>query len=176
MSLRSSQSEVERFNAVARAWFPKPEFIMQSQLSINNHMLRVRHMASGMCFDTVVESLMMQSSDDVEEIIQKVIEPLAWKAHTELGLLGYGAPYEIGENYDMETQPRTLHDDHEAKRALLNLMGIQLLERDAQGIGKLIFMVRHGKWARRVSTEMLDKPIEWWQMFISHIIKNGGQS
>lgn len=183
MSLRSSKSEVERFEAAARAWFPKPEFIVGTSYKYESlcHLLRVQHCPSRLFFDTVVDDISLQDVRDVRDVDQiaaQIMEPLAWKVHTHIASLGFGEPYNVEGFYDMKMRPwehRDPLDDAEAKRALLNLFGIMLLEREAQGLGKLIFMVRHGKWARKISAGQLDKPIEWWQMFISSILASEGK-
>lgn len=167
-----SSNKIE-FESVARAWFPGPEFRIAIHYAIQNYTtyLRVTHMPSRVSIDHMVDETHFMDVQDPFGFANRIMESMAERMHFDLALKGFGEPVNIGGYYDMTRRPwvrREGVDDWQAKRALMQICDLMLIEREAQGLGHLLYMVRCGKWAQKISTEMLDKPLEWWQAFISN--------
>jgi hypothetical protein len=165
-------STINVLEEAARAWFPAPEFRYDTSRNFE-HMttyLRITHMPSRWAIDQNIDEAHIADVQDPKKLAMNIMERLAEKMHFDLALKGFGEPVNIGGYYDMAQRPwvrREGVDDWEAKRALMQICDLILIEREAQGLGHLLYMVRRGKWAQKISTEMLDKPLEWWQAFIS---------
>lgn len=156
----------------ARAWFPSPEFTVASHVSAQllATYLRITHMPSHWNIDHYIDETHIISAKNPKGFVTDIMEMLAEKIHFDLALKGFGEPVNIGGYYDMAQRPWVRYegvDDWEAKRALMQICDLILVEREVQGLGHVLYMVRRGKWAQKISRKTLDNPLEWWQAFIS---------
>lgn len=162
---QSTKHEV--FHATLRAWFPGPEFNVHTDYSLENMATRLRvvHLASTLMFDRMVDLEDAYSALYPNNLIRTILRSLSQQIHSELAGRGYGEPYTIAPG------------SRSALKALFQLMGIELLSRECQGEdgdepdGRRLYMRRSGCWHRRISIAMLDRPLEWWQGFISGLVR-----
>lgn len=170
--------EIPNIADIARAWFPRPEFLTFTEYRTQNlaTLLRVQHCGTNFYIDHIFDETYFDLRDS-EKLITTIIRDIAHRMHFELALKGIGVERVIGGFYDgfydVSGYPWARHDGVDEwgpKKALLQLCQFQLIEREAQGLGQLVYLVRPGKSAHKISKESLDKPLEWWQGFISKII------
>lgn len=162
----------QKIFATVRAWFPAPEFKVDTLRDPNTFGLlyRIMHVASRLTMTGVFD-------DDAglhQDMIDHGMNSTAVKMHHQLAMHGYGEPMPFYGFYDMRTSPWTRHDpklEFEAKQALLNLFDMKLLQREVQGIGHQYYIVKLKEWAYPVTAEALDRPLEWWQSLVSTLLK-----
>lgn len=174
MAVQSIRPPLDKILTLARAWFPAPEFRTEISNNLQNFctMLCIVHRSSAWQLTQMIDDRMLDELN-YDALTEQIMVPIAHRLHMELACLGHGDPYHTSGFFDSSNVPWTRHDPidaHDDKQALLQLMGLRLLERDAQGIGKVLYMVRPKIWARLIHPSLLDEPLEWWQGFVSKVL------
>lgn len=144
---------------MAKPYFPDPEFMVDTVLSLSlfSYIVRVRHVPSG---------LFITQSTDIHydaNIDRTMIENMADRFHQQIATAGHGTPF---NNLDPPD-----NQDWGAIRALLQLMGLELIWRDdVQGVGERLYLVRRNEWAIDISLRILGLPLQYWQMYVQSVL------
>lgn len=149
----------------ARAYFPEPEFALDTVLppATYSHILRVLHRPSRLSVFHTLDPDWCTHTD----LVQAVIEGLASSMHEQLARDGHGTPFNHRDPPD--------NQDWGAIWALLQLMALELIWRDdVQGIaapyGRKLYLVRRNEWALDISPRITMLPLQYWQGYVHSVL------
>lgn len=147
-----------------RAWFPEHVFKCDSVFSMQTFsvLLHVTHKPTALSITQAMEENLFDNQLGIKEIVDNIVENMAETMHHSLAMRGVGTRQFCWRGIENPWGSQI--------ETMLRLMGYEVIDRECT-IGE---DDRHARWvvkrdftACRIYRADLDKPLAWWQEYLS---------